>query len=315
MANVPAMKGYRASLAAFSERFGWEPTLCSHRSWCKAHGIRPAHFERGCRRVERKVRWSQEPEMEAWMLEHDKGQSTAAVSDAFRERFGFGLTQTQVSSFRQSHGTTTKRSGGGRPQHPVGTVTEFGNGYVMCKVAESPKVPGSKDNWRPLPEVLWEREHGTRLPDGHVVVHANRNVHDNDPSNLVAVPKRVICIVNGAEWHDRDTLEAVVASALLGVGISDAVRSMPARCAVCGREFELPAKNLRARTCPECLAAGKRARPRNLGKGGTVSCAVCGREFQAMRRLDRRCPECMEAAPHMTVEQHLRRNERKAKGK
>lgn len=230
------------------------------------------------------VRWSKEPEKTAWMLEHCGGRPIADVCRDFEEEFGHPLSKTQVSLFRAEYGVSRRR--GNRKAHrkgwlPVGTerVTK---GYVIVKVADVPGTAQSKDNWRFRHVVEWERANGRALPDGWMVLFANRDTRDFAPENLVAVPRRIIGVLNsGPDWHDRDTLEAAVALAELRSGVSDRLAA-PRECGVCGRTFTPDnrsgaAANRSQRTCRECLDKGLRSPKRY----GTRKCPVCGAEFEA----------------------------------
>ena len=76
----------------------------------------------------------------------------------------------------------------GQPAHnklPVGSVTTrmvFGRPRAFVKIAE-PNV------WRARAKVVWEREHGCRLPRGKVVHHKDRDTMNDAPENLVALTR------------------------------------------------------------------------------------------------------------------------------
>lgn len=260
-------------------------------------------------RAARTVRWSREPEMDAWMRGHDTGQSPTDLSREFAAAWGFPLSRPQVNLWRASSGRTRPNpNGGGRPRRPVGSEA-VSRGYVYVKVAEEPTRPQSKDNWRPKQAVVWERAHGP-VPEGHVVLFADRDRRNFDPANLVAVPRRLLSRLNSPsspEWSDAGTLRAAVAWCELHAGLCTAQASVPRRCGVCGREFTPPPEaRLNAgrsvRTCPECLAAGRRAPAAARRTFGTRMCAVCGREFEATHWNQRRCPGCVARHPKWSAE-------------
>jgi hypothetical protein len=216
------------------------------------------------RHVARRIDWSREPEMERWMLGHDHGQRIAELCEEFRGRWGFSLDRQQVSHFRLSHGTQRRRaSGGGRRDAPIGAERERA-GYVEVKVRERPSTPSGRDNWALKHVLAYERAHGP-VPEGHVVLFADGDRRNFDPDNLVAVPRRVVAVLNkpsSPSWHDRETLEACVAIAELSIAARERSFDVPVRCGVCGREFMPRRDKWAARpqmTCPECLRAGHRA--------------------------------------------------------
>lgn len=185
-------------------------------------------------RAVRTVRWSREPEKQAWMEAHDRGQEAALLSMEFEGAFGFPLAGSQVSLWRSTNGRQARRShGGGKPPSPVGSERDTGRGYVLVKVAEHPRVPQSKDNWRMKHVLAYERAHGP-VPEGCVVVFADRDHSNFSPGNLVAVPRSLLGLLNGPgapEWRDAETLSAAVAAVSLDraiVAAASAVRGLRA---------------------------------------------------------------------------------------
>lgn len=302
-------------VAELARRFGREVSVPALRTkaWrmglAKAPRTVPEH-------AARRVRWSVEPEMDAWMRGHDTGQSPSLLSRQFGARFGFPLSRAQVGLWRSSNGRSGPSHGGGRPLLPVGSERDTGKGYVLVKVAERAAVPQSKDNWVPKQVLAWERENGP-LPDGHVILFADRDHGNLDPENLVAVPKRLVGLLNGPSspgWRDAGTLRAAMAWCELHSGLCAAEAERPRRCGVCGREFTPPPESRHdarrlVRTCPECLAAGRKAPASARGAVAVRTCAVCGREFGATRANQRRCPECIARHPKWSAElqAHLER--------
>lgn len=256
-------------------------------------------------RAVRRVRWSREPEMQAFMEENAHLQNYRLCA-AFEERFGFRLSRPQITLWRQANGKSTRAShGGGRKSRPVGSEYVGKDGYVMYKFAPNPTVPGSKDNWKLKHVWVYEQEHGS-VPEGCNVYFADGDRRNFDPENLVAVPRRVLGVLSnpsrGYEWHDAEGLKACIAHAQLDVGITDRMMSMPRRCKVCGREFVVDAETHPGnrpqargmRTCPTCLAAGRRS-PYNGDDAGVGVCKVCGRTFVKNSPKRTRCDECAEA--------------------
>ena len=286
----------------FARRFGRQVSEEAMAQKASGLGLRKVPRDLPARAA-RTVRWSSEPEMDAWMGEHDEGQSLMSLSAAFAERFGFPLARQQICAWRSSRGRQTKRSYGGALA-PIGTERDTGKGYVLVKVAERPEVPGAKDNWRAKHVLAWEAAHGP-VPEGYDVLRADGDPANLSPDNLVAVPHRMIARLNSRdapEWHDRESLEAALAWCELNAAIATAEASVPRTCQVCGKTFVPPdgSRLARARrcavTCPECVARGRKARG-NRSVKATRICKVCGKRFGATQSNQRRCPECIAAAP------------------
>lgn len=156
-------------VAELARRFGREVSVPALRTkaWrmglAKAPRTVPEH-------AARRVRWSVEPEMDAWMRGHDTGQSPSLLSRQFGARFGFPLSRAQVGLWRSSNGRSGPSHGGGRPLLPVGSERDTGNGYVLVKVAERAAVPQSKDNWVPK-QALVALARSLRRPPDAVLAH------------------------------------------------------------------------------------------------------------------------------------------------
>lgn len=298
---------------AFEREFGRRPS--NQAIFVKANKMglkKDTHGEERHQRAQKTMRWSS-PELareREWMLEHDNDESVFAVIDAFEAEFGIRLTRSQVSLFRAYHGTQKRHShGGGKPNKPVGSERIGKDGYIMVKVEEWPDRPQTKSNWKFKHHVIWEQANGRKLPEDKVVMFADKDNRNFDPDNLVAVPRKYIVRLNSQEtpdYHDRDTLLACMALIDLQSGIKDAENARRT-CGVCGKAFEPTAKQRMYRypvsTCPECLAAGKKAKGKR-GDGKETVCGVCGAKFNRERADQRRCPECISARPTHSVEKH-----------
>ena len=292
-----------ALLDGFEREFGRRPTQRAMEQKCFKLGLRKRPREVPARAV-RPIRWRCEPEMQAWMEAHDTGQSLTVLSSQFADAFGFPLSRPQINLWRASNGRQATRShGGGRKRRPIGAERQSGKGYVLVKVAEEATVPMSKDNWRMKHELVYEREHG-KVPEGHVIVFADGDHGNFDPANLVAVPKALMARLNSPdspEWDDAESLESAVAWCRLHSAIADAEHSLPRTCGVCGRQFRPPEgyrndARRNCRTCPDCLAKGRKAHGERSVKF-VARCAVCGAEFGATQRNQRRCPGCIARRP------------------
>lgn len=113
----------------FARRFGRQVSEEAMAQKASGLGLRKVPRDLPARAA-RTVRWSSEPEMDAWMGDHDEGQSLMSLSAAFAERFGFPLARQQICAWRSAHGRQTKRSYGGALV-PVGTERDTGKGYVL----------------------------------------------------------------------------------------------------------------------------------------------------------------------------------------
>lgn len=257
--NYPCL-GMEGTAEAFETEFGYRRgaraiSVKAHRMGLHVWRADATTSKAGC---VRKVYWSREPVMSAWMAENDHGRITATI-DAFEAEFGFRLTRAQVNLYRQTHGTVSRKSWR-TSRIPVGTE-RVSKGYVWVKVRDHATVPGSKDDWEQKSHVVWEMENGRPVPDGCEVTFCDGDHRNFDPENLMAVPKAVVGIINGQhiQYHDEATLETAVAIAKLAHAAGRA-GCRPRPCETCGREFtpEQP----RQTNCRECIDSGAAARTR-----------------------------------------------------
>lgn len=265
--HYPTMTNIDTLLDDYEREFGWRPN--KHGVYCKAHnlGLRKAPIGGHGERAERAIVWSKEPEMEAWMLEHDHGQRSDELKREWFERWGFNISRQQISLFRSSHGKQTRRSHGGGAPVPVGTERESKDGYIVIKFREKAVVPMSKDNWKLKHVWVWEQANGP-LPEGHCVYFADGDKRNFEPDNLVAVPQSLVGQINllkadGTEWHDADSLRAVMAMAEIRVARSEAIARMPRVCKCCGAHYTNWGRYqtggcVTTTICPDCGKAGKK---------------------------------------------------------
>lgn len=287
---------------AFRERFEWAPGVHALQVWASKRGLRFGRWgDPAQNRAVHIVRWSQEPEMEAWMLENDQGRTTGEISRMFEVRFGFPLSQAQVSLFRSSHGTQSRRShGGGHPSVPVGTERASKDGYLKVKVREKPIVPQSKDNWQFKHWIAWEEANGQEVPEGWTVLFVDGDTRNFAPDNLYALPRTYMAQLNGLRpeegWPDRETLEAAVSTVKLSLAITDA-KNRPRPCAICGEMFTPDPGNRYSwqKTCRACLDAGHKSRSPKQGRG---ICEKCGITYEKHVRRQRFCSDCSSARSH-----------------
>lgn len=244
------------------------------------------------------------------MLENDKGRPTLEVSADFEEAFGFPLSRAQISLFRSTHGTQSRRShGGGRPRRPIGFEREV-KGYIIVKVAEEATMPQSKDNWKLKHVHIWEQAYGP-LPKGWAVLFCDHNRRNFDLDNLLAVPRRYMSQLNSiGGWHDQESVKAALAIMDLTTAALDA-QNRPRACKICGQEFT-PPENLRYtknNTCPECVAQGRKSYKMH-GTAGEAECVVCGAPFVKNKKNQRRCESCIAEKPKTAPSIHRDQCER-----
>lgn len=94
----------------------------------------------------------------------------------------------------------------GEVHGPAGHVKPVGfervdakDGYLWVKVKDTPQLhePGHfNDNFRLKHHVVWEEANGRPVPPHTMIVFADRDKRNLDPSNLVAVPRSLWAVIS-----------------------------------------------------------------------------------------------------------------------
>jgi hypothetical protein len=267
--NYPMMTSIHQLIDDYEREFGWRPSKTSIYVRTNRLGIHKLPVAGRDDKRERPIRWSKEPELLEWMMEHDHGQRMDVLADEFEEHFGFRINRSQICRFRASYGKQTRRThGGGKPAVPVGSERESKDGYIVIKVREYPDVPLSKDNWQLKHTWVWEQANGRKVPDKHCVYFADGDNRNFEPSNLVAVPIRLVGQMNtlkgeGVTWHDAESLRAVMTMAEIRIARTEAVARQERVCRCCGKHYTnweryKAGGSPKSTICPECGRKGRK---------------------------------------------------------
>jgi hypothetical protein len=133
------------------------------------------------------------PEEIRFLEKYAAGRSYAKTAEMFNRRFGSSLHFLAIKNALQRRGLYNGRDGRFKPGHsyysrPIGSERLDGNGYVVVKIA-NPSV------WKYKHHVIWEKAHG-EIPQGSVIIFADRNKQNCILDNLLLVSKRARMIMN-----------------------------------------------------------------------------------------------------------------------
>ena len=235
------------------------------------------------------VKWT--PERREWFRAFVPGHSESEISAEHEHVFGTPLSNAQIGNAKTKLGVRSGTVGGrfekggtsfnkgkkwadfmtpegqeasrrtcfkkGNMPHnaldkPVGTErVDSKDGYIYVKVAERPSRQDCNDNWRPKHHLAWEAEHGP-VPPSTMIVFADRDKRNFDPSNLVAVPRDLWSTIQrrGMEYWDAESLGVCIGIARLDRA-RHAAQCRPRPCKRCGEEFA--PRYAHQRTCDKCL--------------------------------------------------------------
>lgn len=190
-----------------------------------------------------RFRWDRHPDWVLTMLDLCPRLFQGEVVEEFERVHGVRLTVSQVKHFRRAYGcpNVSGRRPPVRPNsgsfktgnlngvaaerlEPVGSVRVRSDGYAYVKVSDEAFPEGEfgrgeavrlrGHRWRRRSMVNYEAAHGP-VPEGHIIVHCDHDRLNDDPDNLVAVPRRLWATVRklGAGYQDRETLETAMLAA------------------------------------------------------------------------------------------------------
>lgn len=275
---------------AFADRFGEDVSAGTMKSYGNNNKLRkePGVRERALRRYT--------DEQNDFLREYVPGHTEAETVAAYRERFGVTLRKSQLANRKTKLGVTSGTHGGRfqkgqaafnkgktweeymspegmeasrRTQFKKGDLAGAAkarlrdlldvrvdpDGYTFIKVRPR-DAPYPMRYWIPLAQFNWMQANGRDWPGDCVAVHADRDISNDEASNIVPVPRDVYVIVMGGAhgsampWHDRATLEVAITHAQV---IRERRRLELANhtCVACGRTFTARWPN--QRTCDTCL--------------------------------------------------------------
>lgn len=243
------------------------------------------------------MRWTDEHE--AFLRETVPGRSSSEIIEAFNDRFGVTITKTQLSNAkckygiksdffptRFKHGDSSWNKGkrweeiyseevieakrktlfkkgevhvAKSRQRPIGYERVNDCGYIEVKVRDGHQNGRKRLNYVAKHRHVWEQANGRKVPDGHVVVFADKDNRNFDPSNLVLLPKNVWAriVYDGSMYTDADTLQTLASNYMLKGAICEAIRR-GRTCKECGVTFD--AKYNSQVRCDACMSRRRAAR-------------------------------------------------------
>lgn len=245
--------------------------------------------DKGLKRKVTRVRW--DAEKDAFLRGFIPGHTEDEIREAFADRFGITLTESQIGNSKTRLGVKSGTKGGqfrkgqtppnkgktwdeiglseeararslatcfkkGNMPHtaegkPIGYERVSRDGYVEVKIAERPSHQACNDNFRMKHHIVYEQHHG-EIPEGCNVVFADHDRRNFDPDNLVAIPRGIWSIINNYTMGYWDRESLEIA--MLRAEVIRKRRELelaPRPCKRCGVKFK--ARYPHQRTCDTCL--------------------------------------------------------------
>ena len=198
------------------------------------------------------IRWNDE--RDKFIHEYTRNHTRKETCEEFEKRFGERITPHNISDRKCKIKKGKTRFGGMEKVQP-GTERIDSHGYVVVAVENNYGKYRMKYIGKQI--LMWEKYHGMKVPEDHVVFFANRDKMDFSEENLVAVPNKIKLMLNNPayfglpEYYDRESLETCVNLAMLNSKINEA-ELFERECIDCGCIFNARFKgNRRCAACAE----------------------------------------------------------------
>lgn len=136
---------------------------------------------------------------------------TRRLAEAFTERFGEPLGQTELRRIMERNGIENPR----KEFYSLPIGTERYSKYYDCMVVKvaDVSVKGVKkhdyakyrqNNWKLKQNLVWEKHTGKTLPWRHIVIFLDGNRMNYSPENLYAVPLNVAGTIEKMKMHSEN---------------------------------------------------------------------------------------------------------------
>lgn len=268
-----------------------ERTQRAINSRAKVLGLRKAEdFDRAARAKEaRRAMWT--PERVEWLRAYAPGHDIYEIMDEFERLYGIRMTKCSMKNAKLRYGARSGTNVGqfmkgqepankgrtwdemgmseqarancrkgqfkkGNVPHngdaiPLGAERTDPDGYVYVKTSMLSSRPCKNDCWTLKQRLVYEREVGP-IPEGCMVVFADHDKANFDPSNLVAVPRDLWSVISHRHiaYYDAESLNTAMLIARVDRA-RYAAQCRPRACKGCGAEFHPRFAN--QRTCDACL--------------------------------------------------------------
>jgi hypothetical protein len=159
------------------------------------------------------------PEEKQFIKDNVVGRSYADLTCLFNRKFNCSMTISQIRSSLTMNNLRNGRKHTVSKEHlnyktfPIGSEEVWADGYIRIKVA-LPNV------WKKKQVLIWEQAHGP-IPEGHVIMFADRNKSNCDLDNLLLVSLKELAmmmqlglIFENKEWTKTGKTIAVLKLAI-----------------------------------------------------------------------------------------------------
>ncbi len=155
-------------------------------------------------------------EQDTWLKENClKYTNYEEVAEAFNMRFytdknSRGIQSHCVRYLKLKSGRQAFKKGNQTwNKMPVGYEMVHSNGYAYVKVCDT----GIRSqDYIAKHRLLWEKYHGCKIPDGHIVVFLNADYSNFSEKNLYCIPRKICRMMNANSWFTESrehTLTAI----------------------------------------------------------------------------------------------------------
>lgn len=184
------------------------------------------------------IKWKQNPDMVAYMVEIIPGHEEGEIRAMFLEKFGIVLTKMQIKNFKINYHISSGTHGGRFPKghipqnkgkkmspevyekskrtmfhkghtpvnhRPVGSERINVDGYTEIKVAEPSK-------WRLKQRVIYEEHYGVELTKDDAIVFLDGNKQNFDIDNLFRLSRAALVRYNQDGFYSNNSEQSRAAA-------------------------------------------------------------------------------------------------------
>jgi hypothetical protein len=158
------------------------------------------------------------PEEIRFLRDNITGRHYAELTDMFNRRFRCAVSMRKIQKLAFYYNLRTGFGICIKNKSAIGTRRINSKGYAMVKVADP-------DVWKLKHQLVWEKANGP-IPDGHVIIFADRNKSNFALKNLLPVTHAELAMMNHQRlfYDDRDATKAGRTIAKLLLLIADRER-------------------------------------------------------------------------------------------
>ena len=145
-----------------------------------------------------KRRWYTSEETKYILDNHEKYDSVQELADALNKHFGTDFSYNQIQHKLQRCGIRRKPN-----VHKAHEAKRHEAGYSSTGSRGERIVKTESGKWVRDYVLIWEQANG-KVPDGHMIIHLDKDMSNNSIDNLACVPRGYIMTLCQYGWYSKN---------------------------------------------------------------------------------------------------------------